>query len=105
MDPAFPSLTASRSPSPKGRTIFIILYTTKAHKLFPLYICFHAHGIAVGAKDDGPVFVRATDGVDFAKDKADAFLDKARAALPENLPPDIREAFLMVVDFIGDRDF
>lgn len=51
------------------------------------------------------VIVRATDGVDFAKDKADAFLDKARAALPENLPPDIREAFLMVVDFIGDRDF
>lgn len=49
--------------------------------------------------------VKATDGVDFAKDKADAYLARARAALPENLPADIREAYEMVADFIGDRDF
>ncbi|WP_295713527.1 polyprenyl synthetase family protein [uncultured Mitsuokella sp.] len=49
--------------------------------------------------------VKATDGVDFAKDKADAYLARAKAALPENLPADIREAYEMVADFIGDRDF
>lgn len=49
--------------------------------------------------------VKATDGVDFAKDKADAYLARAKAALPENLPADIREAYEMLADFIGDRDF
>lgn len=49
--------------------------------------------------------VKATDGVDFAKDKADAYLARAKAALPENLPANIREAYEMVADFIGDRDF
>lgn len=49
--------------------------------------------------------VKATDGVDFAKDKADAYLEQAKAALPESLPSEIREAYEMVADFIGDRDF
>lgn len=49
--------------------------------------------------------VKATDGVDFAKKKADEYLARAKAALPENLPAEIREAYEMVADFIGDRDF
>ena len=49
--------------------------------------------------------VRATDGVDMAMAKADEYLDRARNVLPESLPAEIREAFVMVADFIGDRDF
>jgi heptaprenyl diphosphate synthase len=49
--------------------------------------------------------VRATDGVDMAMAKADEYLDRARNVLPEGLPAEIREAFVMVADFIGDRDF
>ena len=49
--------------------------------------------------------VKASDGVDFAKAKADEYLQRAREALPEDLPEDIREAFFMVADFIAERDF
>ena len=49
--------------------------------------------------------VKATDGVDFAKAKADEYLARAKSALPDSLPEDIREAYEMVADFIGDRDF
>lgn len=49
--------------------------------------------------------VRAGDGVEFAKDKADEYLSRARNALPEDIDGKIREAFLMVADFIGERDF
>lgn len=49
--------------------------------------------------------VKATDGVEVAKVKVDEYLDRARGVLPETLAPDIREAFIMVADFIGDRDF
>lgn len=49
--------------------------------------------------------LKATDGVDFAKAKADEYLARAKAALPEGLPDAIREAYEMVADFIGDRDF
>lgn len=49
--------------------------------------------------------VKATDGVDFAKAKAGEYLARAKAALPEGLPDAIREAYEMVADFIGDRDF
>ena len=49
--------------------------------------------------------VKATDGVDFAKAKADEYLARAKAALPEGLPDAIREAYERVADFIGDRDF
>lgn len=49
--------------------------------------------------------VKATDGVDFAKAKADEYLARAKAALPEGLPDAIREAYEMVADFIGDRNF
>ena len=43
--------------------------------------------------------------LDFAKAKADEYLARAKAALPEGLPDAIREAYEMVADFIGDRDF
>lgn len=49
--------------------------------------------------------VKATDAVEFAKDKADEYLAHAKAVLPEELPSEIREAYIMVADFIGDRDF
>jgi len=49
--------------------------------------------------------VKASDGVDFAKDKADDFLARAKKALPDNLPPEIRETYMDIADFIGDRDF
>ena len=49
--------------------------------------------------------VRATDGVEIAKAKADEFLAQAKASLPAQLPSEIREAFVMVADFIGDREF
>lgn len=49
--------------------------------------------------------VKATDAVEFAKDKADEYLAHAKEVLPEELPEEIREAYVMVADFIGDRDF
>lgn len=49
--------------------------------------------------------IRATDGVEFAKDKADAYLERACAALPQSFAPEIRDSFVQVAEFIGDRDF
>ena len=49
--------------------------------------------------------VRLTDGTEYAQAKADAYLQEAKSVLPESLPPDIREAFEMVADFIGERNF
>ena len=49
--------------------------------------------------------VKASDGVDFAQEKADAYLEQAKKILPESLPGEIREAFVMVADFIGERNF
>ena len=55
--------------------------------------------------DQALAIVKATDGIELAKQQADDYLERARAVLPASLPADIREAFLMVTDFIGDRDF
>ncbi len=49
--------------------------------------------------------IMATDGVDFARDRAEEYLERAKAALPEGLPRDVYEAYVMVADFIGGRDF
>lgn len=49
--------------------------------------------------------VKETDGVEIAKAKVEEYLDRAREVLPDNLAPEILEAFVMVADFIGDRDF
>ncbi len=49
--------------------------------------------------------VRETDGVEVAKAKADEYLERARQVIPAELPAEIREAFVQVADFIGDRDF
>ncbi len=49
--------------------------------------------------------VKETDGIETAKQTVDEYLQRARTVLPADLPAEIREAFLMVVDFIGDRDF
>ena len=51
------------------------------------------------------VIIKATDGVDVAKAKADEYLARAREVLPGSLPPAIHEAFVMVADFIGEREF
>lgn len=37
--------------------------------------------------------VKATDGIELAKQKADDYLDRARIWYCQYLPPDIREAF------------
>ena len=49
--------------------------------------------------------VRTTDGLDYAQEKADAYLARAKAALPEPLDERIRETCLMAADFIGRREF
>lgn len=49
--------------------------------------------------------VRETDGVDFAMKRADDYLVHAKEILPASLPKEVREAYEMVADFIGDRDF
>ena len=33
------------------------------------------------------------------------YLERAKAALPQDLPGDIYEAYVMAADFIGGRDF
>ncbi len=49
--------------------------------------------------------VRATDGADFAKAKADAYLARAKEVLPAALSAEICDAYVQVADFIGQRDF
>ena len=49
--------------------------------------------------------VKATDGIDKAKEKADEYLERAKAVLPDTLPKEVKEAYIMVADFIGDRDY
>lgn len=49
--------------------------------------------------------VKATDGIDKAKEKADEYLERAKATLPDSLPQEVKEAYIMVADFIGDRDY
>lgn len=49
--------------------------------------------------------VRETDGVDFAMKRADDYLAHAKEILPASLPKEVREAYEMVADFIGDCDF
>ena len=49
--------------------------------------------------------VRMTDGVEVAKAKADEYLERARQVIPADLPEEIKDAFVQVADFIGDRDF
>jgi len=49
--------------------------------------------------------VRMTDGVEVAKAKADEYLERARQVIPADLPAEIKDAFVQVADFIGDRDF
>ena len=49
--------------------------------------------------------VKATDGIDKAKEKADEYLERAKASLPDSLPKEVKEAYIMVADFIGDRDY
>ena len=49
--------------------------------------------------------VRRTDGLDYAQKKADAYLERAKRALPETLDERIRTTCLMAADFIGHREF
>ena len=49
--------------------------------------------------------VRTTDGLDYAQEQADAYLERAKAALPKALDERIRETCLMAADFIGRREF
>jgi heptaprenyl diphosphate synthase len=49
--------------------------------------------------------VRATDGIDFTKNKVEEYLDRARNVLPESIPEDVRAAYVMAADFIAGREF
>ena len=49
--------------------------------------------------------VRTTDGLDYAQEQADIYLERAKEALPESLAAEIRETCLMAADFIGRREF
>ena len=51
------------------------------------------------------VLVRGTDGVDYAQTRANAYLERAKAALPASLDERIRETCLTAADFIGRREF
>ena len=49
--------------------------------------------------------VRASDGIEFTRKKVEEFLEWAVAALPEEMPEEIRESYRMIVSFVGGRKF
>lgn len=49
--------------------------------------------------------VRASDGVAFAKARAEEELQRAKEALPVDIPAAVRETFIQAADYIGRRDF
>lgn len=49
--------------------------------------------------------VRASDGIQFTRKKVEEFLEGAVAALPEEMPEEIRESYRMIVSFVGGRKF
>lgn len=49
--------------------------------------------------------VRESGGVNFSQQKADACLKLAKESLPAGLADEVHEAFVLVADFIGERDF
>lgn len=49
--------------------------------------------------------VRASDGIEFTRKKVEEFLHGAIAALPEEMPEEIKESYRMVVSFVGGRKF
>ena len=49
--------------------------------------------------------VRASDGIEFTKAKTEEFLKAAVDVLPEEMPEDIKNAYRMVVAFVGGRKF
>lgn len=49
--------------------------------------------------------VRNSGGIDYTRNKVQYYLDTARRVLPDELPAEIREVYLMTVDFIGGRKF
>ncbi len=49
--------------------------------------------------------IRKTDGAEVAQKKAEEYLLQAKEVLPDSLPAEIHEAFIMVADFIGERNF
>lgn len=49
--------------------------------------------------------VKASDGIQYTKEKVRYYLDTARGVLPKELPANIRSVYLMAVEFIAARDF
>lgn len=49
--------------------------------------------------------VRVSDGIEFTRKKVEEFLEGAVAALPAEMPEDIRESYRMIVSFVGGRKF
>lgn len=48
---------------------------------------------------------KSSSGLDYARQKVYDYLDRARQALPDGLPPSIKKSFIDVADFVGKRDF
>ena len=49
--------------------------------------------------------VRASDGIEFTKNKVEEFLQAAVDVLPQEMPEEIRDSYRMVVSFVGGRKY
>ena len=49
--------------------------------------------------------VRASDGIEFSKQKVEEFLQAAVDVLPQEMPEEIRDSYRMVVSFVGGRKY
>ena len=73
-----------------------------AEELEKIVTCREMSGIMLARAIE---IVKATDGIDYAQAKVDAYLERARTVLPESLPAEIREAYQMAADFIRLRKY
>lgn len=49
--------------------------------------------------------VKQSEGIDFARQKVNDFLQEARDVLPKDLPKLVHKSFIQIADFIGNRDY
>ena len=49
--------------------------------------------------------VRASDGIEFSKQKVEEFLQAAVDVLPQEMPEEIRDSYRMMVSFVGGRKY
>ena len=49
--------------------------------------------------------VKESDSIDFARQTVAEFLTRAKNILPDSLPKSVRNSFIEIADFIGNRDY